>query len=702
MTGSFIPDIAGEIKNKLLLIFFFMGVCFYTTFGRNQESDTSLISGYILKAGNSSADSSFYYSGKAAELAGKFLDGSQKDEKVRRRIIRLLISAELNTGLHYYQNIEYDKTLEHYNTAYRWAKEINEPFYLAECLFNFAELDIEQSKYSLAMTHYFGALQEYQRAGDKSGIYWCYTGMGIAQKQCGNFSDAIICYEKALAITSQESMKIEAAYCYNNLGNVYRKQGNFPKAMDSFEKAISCFLEMKEELSASDCLNNIGNLYMDNGDPFRALDYYNRSVQIEAVQKDNYRLVSRYKNLADAYFTLKDFTNATMFLDKALNLAERTNDKSLLASCYSQVGNIHVHKGSAETGILYLKKASDMFESIGAKAEQAETLVELAGAELSAGRIDESFGHARAGEQLSRSIGALKTLANANECLAKIWEQKGNTGKSLQYLKNVIQFRDSIFSAEKNRSIEEIEAGFTRTKLEYENQILLQNSELQNQALKIRNIALVSIVLCFLLFLIVFWLIIKRHQDAKSLAIIKQAEIVKLNENLLLKERELTTKTVYITQKNSLLKNLIDELEALSAEPDTLKNRIGVLQRELKKEISPDSWKEFEIQFNDVHPGFQERLLERFHDLTPAERRLCSFLRLNMNTREIISLTEYVKTRGSIFKNSLIPGRVGLSSFRPNTPIVKSSVGSSIAMGTERNGIVQITRIIAPFKIESE
>ncbi len=643
MTGSFIPDIPGETKNKILFIYLLLAVCFCTSFGQNQESDTAMISGYILRAGKSSADSSFYYSGQAAELAGKFLKGSLKDEKVRRRIIRLLISAELNSGLHYYQIVDYDKTLEHYNTAYRWAKEINEPFYLAECLFNFAEVDLEQSKYSQAMTHYFGALQEYQQAGDKTGIYWCYTGMGIAQKQCGNFNDAIICYEKALSITSEESMKIEAAYCYNNLGNVYRKQGNFPKAMDSFEKAISCFMEMKEELSASDCLNNIGNLYMDNGDPFRALDYYNRSVQIEAVQKDNYRLVSRYKNLADAYFTLKDFTNATLFLDKALNLAEKTNDKFLLASCYSQVGNIHVHKGSAETGILYLKKASEMFEAIGAKAEQAETLVELAAAELSAGRIDESVRHAGTGEQLSRSIGALKTLANANECLAKIWEQKGNIGKSLQYLKNVLQFRDSIFSAEKNRSIEEIEAGFTRTKLEYENQILIQNSELQKQALKIRNIALVSIALCFFLFLIVFWLIIKRHQDAKSLALkeksLKQAEIVKLNENLLIKERELTTKTVYITQKNSLLKNLIDELEIMSAEPDTMKNRIGHLQRELKKEISPDSWKEFEIQFNDVHPGFHERLLERFHDLTPAERRLCSFLRLNMNTREIISLT---------------------------------------------------------------
>ena len=63
------------------------------------------------------------------------------------------------------------------------------------------------------------------------------------------------------------------------------------------------------------------------------------------------------------------------------------------------------------------------------------------------------------------------------------------------------------------------------------------------------------------------------------------------------------------------------------------------MQHELKQELSPNAWKEFEVQFNDVHPGFQNRLLEKFPDLSPTERRICTFLRLDMNTREIASLT---------------------------------------------------------------
>jgi len=126
---------------------------------------------------------------------------------------------------------------------------------------------------------------------------------------------------------------------------------------------------------------------------------------------------------------------------------------------------------------------------------------------------------------------------------------------------------------------------------------------------------------------------------ARQEQVLKQKEIEKLSEDLLHKERELTTKTVYISQKNSLLKEVIGELDSLKKEPVVTDQLVTRLQHRLKKELLPGAWREFEVQFNEVHPGFQERLLEGFPKLTPTERRLCTFLRLNMNTREIASLT---------------------------------------------------------------
>ena len=167
------------------------------------------------------------------------------------------------------------------------------------------------------------------------------------------------------------------------------------------------------------------------------------------------------------------------------------------------------------------------------------------------------------------------------------------------------------------------------------------------------------------------WLIFKRIREAKrETGIIRQQseqKIGQLSEDLTNKERELTTKTVFINQKNQLLEKLLGELDELK-KSDVSAQSIQHLQVQLRQELSPNAWKEFEVQFNEVHPGFQQRLLEKYPELTPAERRLCSFIRLNMNTREISSLSgqsiksiEVARTR--IRKKIGVPHEQNLSNF---------------------------------------
>ena len=50
-------------------------------------------------------------------------------------------------------------------------------------------------------------------------------------------------------------------------------------------------------------------------------------------------------------------------------------------------------------------------------------------------------------------------------------------------------------------------------------------------------------------------------------------------------------------------------------------------------------WEEFEYRFQNVHEEFYQNLKKKFPDLTPAEIKLAAFLRLNMNTKEIASIT---------------------------------------------------------------
>ena len=52
-----------------------------------------------------------------------------------------------------------------------------------------------------------------------------------------------------------------------------------------------------------------------------------------------------------------------------------------------------------------------------------------------------------------------------------------------------------------------------------------------------------------------------------------------------------------------------------------------------------EKWDEFETRFEGVYGEFHKELARRHPDLTPNERRLCVFLRLDMTTKEITSIT---------------------------------------------------------------
>lgn len=654
----------------LLLNILFISFTGSETRSANAKSDTAIISSYLKQAEVVSSDSAILLYKKTIQLATENLKPGIKSS-VQKPLLLFLVKGHLGLGLVYYQKTEYKEALVHYNAAYKNALVLNEPYYLGDCEFYVAEVYLEQSLYRDAMQKYSAALTLYQKAKSKDGVFWCYMGIGIVQKQSGNFNDAILCYNKALLLASEEGLKNGEALCYNNLGNVYRKQGDFAKAMEAYQKAITKFNALNDKLAASDCLNNIGNLYLDNGDPFRALEYYNKSINFPEVKNDNYRMIIRSKNLADVYTELKDYENAEQFLDDATKLAEKAGDKTNLASCYAQYGKLHKAKGAPEISIAYLKKSAALFKESGARAEEAEAWVELAVTELDAALVNDAITHAQTGEILAKEVGALKTLLLAEKCLADCYEKKGDPAKALKYLSTAMILKDSIFSVEKNRTIEEIEAGFVQSGLKNENLMLAQNNLLQKQAIRNQNLFMLLLAICLVLSIALIWLVYKRNQQTKKEAgLVKQLsdqKIEKLSEDIGGKDRELTSKTMLINQKNQLLEKLISELEQLK-NSDVSTATIHNLQMELKQELSPNAWKEFELSFNEVHPGFQQRLLEHHPELTPAERRLCSFIRLDMNTREISSLSgqsiksiEVARTR--IRKKLNIPHENNLANF---------------------------------------
>ena len=51
------------------------------------------------------------------------------------------------------------------------------------------------------------------------------------------------------------------------------------------------------------------------------------------------------------------------------------------------------------------------------------------------------------------------------------------------------------------------------------------------------------------------------------------------------------------------------------------------------------------LHFNEVHRGFFDRLKRMYPSLTPKDLKLCAYLKMNLSTKEIATLTN-VSIRG--------------------------------------------------------
>lgn len=161
--------------------------------------------------------------------------------------------------------------------------------------------------------------------------------------------------------------------------------------------------------------------------------------------------------------------------------------------------------------------------------------------------------------------------------------------------------------------------------------------------------------------------LLKKNTEIKQITDQSEQEIVRLKNEKLQSEidhinRELTSSTIHLINKNEVLNTVKLELEDmmhkrdLNGHHDELKKIIHTIDHNIS---SDGDWKQFELHFNNVHGNFTHRLLEKYPRLTPQEIKLSAYLRLNLNTKEIAHLLN-ISVRGVEISRYRLRKKLGL------------------------------------------
>ncbi len=113
-----------------------------------------------------------------------------------------------------------------------------------------------------------------------------------------------------------------------------------------------------------------------------------------------------------------------------------------------------------------------------------------------------------------------------------------------------------------------------------------------------------------------------------------------LHDQIEYKNKQITTHTLNIIQKNESLKELKDRLETIIKKHDKdtiseLKKTIKIIDESFKLD---KDWEDFKLYFEQIYTGFYSKLKLNFPEITTLELRHCALIRLNLSINECASI----------------------------------------------------------------
>ncbi|MBK7374729.1 MAG: sensor histidine kinase [Ferruginibacter sp.] len=292
-----------------------------------------------------------------------------------------------------------------------------------------------------------------QKINDSSSFGGFQSAIGRAYYFKGNYDSAATYYYKSIGILRKTGDQPKLAAALNDLGKLYRKSRDLDRALQMYDEAFAIYNRLNDEEGMGTILNESGVVfeYKENYD--EAISRYKRSLEIRERMSDTIGIAYSLNFIGGAYTQQKKFKEAEDYLFQSLELRKKLKDSFTIALSHSDLGYMYKEQNS-------LDKALEQYNLSNAIA------------------VDMKF------------IDLL--LGNYRE-LAVIAEKKGDFALSLVYYKKQTALKDSIYSGEKMKQIEQLNAKYQAEKKEQ--QLKLQKTELSRKNYLLMGISLASALL---------------------------------------------------------------------------------------------------------------------------------------------------------------------------------------------------------------
>lgn len=530
-----------------------------------------------------------------------------------------------------------DQAAKYAMEAFNMAKAAGNQKEEARALFLQAESFVTLGEYEKSIGYYEKSADiEKRLGGTGSENYINRLGdIGYAYNMMEQTVKALEYLQECLRLSVIGGFDTQAASMYSNIGNIYTVWGDYSKGLKNIQMALVIDKRVGDPVQISIDLNSIGKIYEQWGKFDLAVKYYLEALEI-ARKTGNLGMVAiRLNNLGIVNKAWKKYPEALRYFNEALEIDRSVGNIDKVGKRLAYIGATYLEIGNKEQCISYLNQALPVTIEGGMQEDLARLYNIFGKFYLALPDIPKAVEYFRKSQDIAMSKN-LKPLQLGNlQGLAAALQKSGRHEEAFQALTRFIALKDSVFTAQSDAKLAEFHARFENEKMKLENEILRQDVRMKRNLYLLSGTIGVSLVLILLAVIVILRLKNRNTLQAKELA---ERNVAKFQDDLETKNRELALQAMMIIKSNESIAAIIEGIDRNQKNGQSTEDLDAVLSqvRQLEKD---KSWKEFEAHFTQVHSGFYQKLHEKFPDLTPNERKLCAFLRLNMSTKDIASVT---------------------------------------------------------------
>lgn len=509
------------------------------------------------------------------------------------------------------------------------------------------------------------SLEYGEKIGPSAELAGAHNQVGVIFRKKSLYLLALNHLSKSAEIFEEIGDKNQSAWNMISIGNLYFQQEIYDLAEEWYQKAARQFSELNDENGKALSLNNLAMIQEKRNEFSKALNLYKEAVELRRTNSPSFELAYSLNQLGRGYMALEQMDSAKVNIEKGLEMAELMNSTDNISKSYQNLGELFERTGNIKKSIQYYEKSIEWED----ESQLSKLYLRIAELFFLDNRPNKAIKVALISVKLAHQFNLVVEEANAQKLLSGIYEKLGNSMDALSALNRYFELKESINQSDVTKAITRIELSKEVEKRKIA--IALKEKELSRKRLE-RNTAVVIAALFF----IIGWGFVHRYFYIKKTSgkiqnqqeKIHRQEQEKITAELAHKKRELTSKALSMVQEKEFMVNIMEELWNLqdkNGEDESLSSIVSHIDRHLKRK---NEWKEFELWFEQVHEGFFKNLSDKFPNLTPGERKLCAFLKLNLRSKEIASLTNLSagtidEYRRRLRKKINLPSKVNLVSY---------------------------------------